>query len=286
MCQIHWLIFISEGKQMDDFKELSGVTLNKIRSFGIKSKSVIKCFKRSCRLLETFLQENNLSFSAENALQWLSGFVILKKGNRSQRNQYLSHRRAILLLLEMSNNQLDEWKVYPLKTAQRPATEHYLNLLEQYKHYLLLEKMAEATITFSLRVVSMFFCYLESMNIDRIKQHLKFGKCQSQDFDAQISHVTTTYILYVFLAYFRRVNDYETLGGLFEHVKDEMIEKNLAERLWDMFEELLQVVITAIAESGTVDIKEFKNSPEYQFLRELFEDSFLGKQLFHEDKAA
>lgn len=119
-----------------------------------------------------------------------------------------------------------------------------------------------------------------------VKQHLRFGKCQSQDFDAQISHVTTTYILYTFLAYFRRVNDYETLGGLFEHVKDEMIEKNLAERLWDMFEELLQVVITAIAESGTVDIKEFKNSPEYQFLRELFEDSFLGNQLFKGDKAA
>ncbi|WP_312753941.1 IS4 family transposase [Rummeliibacillus suwonensis] len=118
------------------------------------------------------------------------------------------------------------------------------------------------------------------------KQYLKLGKCQSRDFDAQIAHVTTTYILYVFLAYFRRVNDYETLGGLFEHVKDEMIEKSLAERLWDMFEELLQVVITAISESGSVDIKTFKNSPEYQELKELFEHSFLGNQLFRNEKAA
>ena len=46
-----------------------------------------------------------------------------------------------------------------------------------------------------------------------VNQYLKFGN--SQDFDAQISHVTTTYILYVFLANFRRINDYETLGGLF-----------------------------------------------------------------------
>ncbi|MFY3790313.1 tyrosine-type recombinase/integrase [Ureibacillus sp. MALMAid1270] len=153
---------------MDDFKDLSGVTLNKIRSFGIKSKSVIKSFKRSCRLLEAFLEENNLSFSQENAEQWLSESAILKKSNRSQRNLYLSHRRAILLLLEMSNNQLDEWKVYPIKTAQRPATEHYLGLLEQYKHYLISEKMSESTITFSLRVVSMFFCYLESANIVHI----------------------------------------------------------------------------------------------------------------------
>ena len=63
-----------------------------------------------------------------------------------------------------------------------------------------------------------------------VKQYLKFGKCQSQDFN-QISHVTTTSILCVFLAYFRRVNDYETLGGLFEHVKDEMIEKNFSRKV-------------------------------------------------------
>ena len=74
-----------------------------------------------------------------------------------------------------------------------------------------------------------------------VNQYLKFGN--PQYFDAQIT--ITTYILYMFLPYFRRVNDYETLGGLFEHVKAEMIEKKLAERLWDMFEELLQVVITA-----------------------------------------
>lgn len=153
---------------MEDFKELSVVTLARIRSFGIKSRSVIKNFKRSCRLLEVFLKENNLRFSAENTEQWLSGFMILKKGTRSQRNLYLSHRRAFLLLLDMQNNQLDEWKVYPLKTAQRPTTEHYLNLLERYRQYLLLENMSEATRTFALRVVSMFFRYLECMKIDFI----------------------------------------------------------------------------------------------------------------------
>lgn len=68
------------------------------------------------------------------------------------------------------------------------------------------------------------------------KQLLRLGKCQSQDFDAQIAHVTTTYILYTFLAYFRRINDYETLGGLFEEIKDQLVEKNIAERLWALFE--------------------------------------------------
>jgi len=68
------------------------------------------------------------------------------------------------------------------------------------------------------------------------KQQLQLGKCQSRDYDAQIAHVTTTYILYAFLSYFRRVNDYESLGGLFEEIKNDMVEKNLAERLWEIMQ--------------------------------------------------
>ncbi|QQK74857.1 transposase [Salicibibacter cibarius] len=118
------------------------------------------------------------------------------------------------------------------------------------------------------------------------KQHLRLGKCQSQDFDAQIAHVTTTYILYAFLSYFRRINDYETLGGLFEEMKDDMVEKNMAQRLWEMFDELLDVIIAAISESGAVDIHAFKTSEEYQYIKTLFEDSFLGHQLFDDDNVA
>ncbi|WP_255348675.1 transposase [Paenisporosarcina sp. TG20] len=118
------------------------------------------------------------------------------------------------------------------------------------------------------------------------KQLLRLGKCQSQNFGAQIAHVTTTYILYSFLAYYRRMNDYETLGGLFEVIKDQMVEKNIAERLWNLFEELLDVVIAAFTESGAVDIQVFKKSPEYVHIKELFESSFLGNQLFEDDKAA
>lgn len=142
----------------------------------------------------------------------------------------------------------------------------------------------------SLGLVEMLEVYSVRWTIEvffkEAKQQLRLGKCQSQNFDAQISHVTTTYILYTFLAYFRRINDYETLGGLFEEIKDEMMEKNIAERLWDLFEELLDIVIIAIAESGTIDIQTFKNSPEYEYIKELFEGSFLGNQLFDGDKAA
>ena len=117
------------------------------------------------------------------------------------------------------------------------------------------------------------------------KQQLKLGTCQSRDFDAQIAHVTTCYLLYIFLAYFRRVNDYESLDGVFKKIKDELVEKNLAERLWEMFEQLLQVIIDGIANHGFVDILEFKSSVEYLYIKELFEQSFLNNQLQILEKA-
>ena len=78
-------INISEVKLMDDFNELSEATLAKIRAFGIKSQTVIKGFKRYCRLLKAFLLENGLEFSPESAVYGLSGFKSLKEGTRSQR---------------------------------------------------------------------------------------------------------------------------------------------------------------------------------------------------------
>ena len=119
-----------------------------------------------------------------------------------------------------------------------------------------------------------------------MKQHLRLGHCPSRDFDAQIAHVTTCCILYIFLAYFRRVNAYESLGALFEGIVSELVEKNLAQRLWKLFEELLQVVITSIAESGTVDLAQFQRSPEYAALKTLFAKLFLGNQLQAFNKSA
>ena len=142
----------------------------------------------------------------------------------------------------------------------------------------------------SLSFLAMMEIYATRWTIEvffkEMKQHLRLGQCQSRNFDAQIAHVTTCCILYTFLAYFRRVNAYESLGALFEGIVAELVEKNLAQRLWELFEELLQVVIISIAESGSVDLAQFKRSPEYAALKALFEESFLGNQLQAFNKSA
>jgi hypothetical protein len=142
----------------------------------------------------------------------------------------------------------------------------------------------------SLSLLSMLEIYSIRWSIEVFfkenKQQLKLGTCQSRDFDAQIAHITTCYILYTLLAYFRRVNAYESLDGLFAEIKNDLVEKNVAERLWSLFDDLLQVVISIIAKSGFVNILEFRNSCEYEYVKELFDNSFLNNQLKNLEKAS
>lgn len=48
----------------------------------------------------------------------------------------------------------------------------------------------------------------------------------------------------------------------------------------------MQVVIEGIAKSSFVDILEFKNYDEYQYLKEFFENTFLNNQLRNLEKAS
>lgn len=71
------------------------------------------------------------------------------------------------------------------------------------------------------------------------KQYLGLGKCQSQDFDAQIAHTTICMVQYNLLAVVRRFNAYESMGDLFRNTNAETIELTLAERLWQIIIEVL-----------------------------------------------
>jgi hypothetical protein len=76
------------------------------------------------------------------------------------------------------------------------------------------------------------------------KQYLGLGKCQSQDFDAQIAHTTICMIQYNLLSVAKRFTDYESLGEMFRNTKAETIQLTLAERLW----QLIVVILADVAE--------------------------------------
>lgn len=62
------------------------------------------------------------------------------------------------------------------------------------------------------------------------KQYLGLAKCQSNDFDAHIAHISMSCILFMALALKKRFDCQETIGGLFRQAKVEMNEKNLGQK--------------------------------------------------------
>jgi hypothetical protein len=74
------------------------------------------------------------------------------------------------------------------------------------------------------------------------KQLLGLGKCQSNDFDAQIADATITMIQHILLTLKYRFEHYETKGALFNQVREGIIESRLNERLWVLFIELIRLI--------------------------------------------
>jgi len=118
------------------------------------------------------------------------------------------------------------------------------------------------------------------------KQYLQLGTCQSQDFDAQIASNTISFMLYTIFSYLKRVDSYETMGELFRLTQQDVCEKNLAEKLWALFEELLTFIIDVISSHGAMDITMLKQSEEYRYVKEIFASSFLFEQIGSVDKSA
>jgi hypothetical protein len=79
------------------------------------------------------------------------------------------------------------------------------------------------------------------------KQHLNLGKCQSNDFDAQIADTTISLLVYMMLSFHKKIHSYNTLGALFAQYRDEFIEATVAEKLWQLFI-TLQLTIAEILE--------------------------------------
>jgi hypothetical protein len=74
------------------------------------------------------------------------------------------------------------------------------------------------------------------------KQLLNLGKCQSNDFDAQIAETTLTLVQYIMLTLKYRFDTYESKGALFVELQNSIQEYRLNERLWGLFLEILKLI--------------------------------------------
>lgn len=105
------------------------------------------------------------------------------------------------------------------------------------------------------------------------KQYLGLGKCQSQDFDAQIASITISMLQYNILSVAKRFSDYETMGELFRTANAEIIELTISERIWRIIIEiiaqladLLEIDTEVIMEKIIADNHRFENLLNYKCL--------------------
>ncbi len=80
------------------------------------------------------------------------------------------------------------------------------------------------------------------------KQLLGLGKDQSNDFNAQVFSTTVSFLRYNLLNYLNKVENYRTLGELFEQIADSSAVTTYAHRLWDFFRGLFLVSLSTIFE--------------------------------------
>ena len=74
------------------------------------------------------------------------------------------------------------------------------------------------------------------------KQLLGLGRCQSNDFDAQIADATITMLQHILLTMRYRIEKYESMQGLFSELTEKVIQERLDRRLWGLFVEILNII--------------------------------------------
>lgn len=74
------------------------------------------------------------------------------------------------------------------------------------------------------------------------KQLLGLGRCQSNDFDAQIADATIVMIQHILLTMRYRIENYESIQGLFSELSEKIIQERLDRRLWGLFIEILEII--------------------------------------------
>ena len=96
------------------------------------------------------------------------------------------------------------------------------------------------------------------------KQHLGLGKCQSNDFDAQIADTAITLMRYILLNLMKLFSSCETLGQVFSNTQIFILELNLSQKIWNLFIQLSKSLCSWFGIDYNEIISVFFQTPEFQ----------------------
>lgn len=107
------------------------------------------------------------------------------------------------------------------------------------------------------------------------KQLLGLGKCQSNDFDAQIANATITMVQHILLTCRFRYENYESKTGMFALIKEETTLQRLNQRLWGLFLEIVKVITEIFEETDAIQLLEkiMQDEQVYEKIMRLFDST-------------
>lgn len=138
----------------------------------------------------------------------------------------------------------------------RKVKAQYIELVAEYKGHtvkLFFSRFHGTTKWHLILTTDLSLNYLRALEIYQIrwsievffregKQYLSLGKCQSNDFDAQIAEITICMVTYLILNLQKRTTCYETIGGIFKESQRHFLEITLWERFWGLLIELVSQI--------------------------------------------
>jgi len=136
------------------------------------------------------------------------------------------------------------------------------------------------TTDIELSFISMIKTYQIRWSVEvffkEAKQLLGLGKCQSNDFDAQIADTTITMIQHILLTLQYRFEHYESKGALFENIREGIVQSRLNERLWGLFIELLRLIEVLFDGIDEMELLEriLNDEEAYEILNKLLKNEF------------
>jgi len=139
----------------------------------------------------------------------------------------------------------------------------FFNKASRRKHWQLLVS-SDVKLSFKKALEIYSIRWTIEVFFKECKQHLGLGKCQSNDFDAQIADATITLMRYILLNLMKRFSSYETLGQVFSNTQIFMLELNLSQKIWNLFIQLCRSFCDWLGIDYNEVISVFFQTPEFQ----------------------
>ncbi len=237
-------------------ESLSKKTIILIQMLG---RSIQKGVKARYLLVDSwFFNSNLVSYIVETSLDLIT---------RPKKNNWkYIHNDKIYTIGELIN----KYKKHKARKWSRKLRMYYVEIRIEFKGHAMnlylykpKKRGSKWQILISthkgLKAIKAYEIYQNRWSIEvsykELKQHFRYGKCQSRDFVGQISDHTICLMAYNYMSMYKCINDYQSIGALFDEMKQNYISLTVMEKFWEKLHSIVRK-ISALFNISVDDIME------------------------------